>query len=396
MTESSIQQEGGGAQVLSLIASTIYGSDDGVLVAEGIGNFIDAKLVLVNDGVCKTTGYSREEFLGKTLRILHGKKTDVESLAQMQAELQGSKSVRGEATCYKKDGSEYLVGLRIYAAKDAQGKVTHYIIFLRDITGRKEVEARASLKSKLESIGQLSAGIAHEINTPAQFIADNLSFLKGNWETIQKFLSDAVEKAKDDEVDKENLNYLIEEIPQALGDAIDGLQRITTIIKAMKEFSHPQDIKAPADLNHAIESTVTVARNEWKYVADVETKLDSSMPTVPCFLGDFNQVILNLLVNAAHAIGDQVEGTGNKGKIVISTSHNEKEAIVTIEDNGPGIPEEIQPRLFDPFFTTKAVGKGTGQGLYMAHQVIDGKHGGAIGLESEVGKGTKFIIKLPL
>ncbi|MFZ5806769.1 MAG: PAS domain-containing sensor histidine kinase [Verrucomicrobiota bacterium] len=390
-------QKNGKGDIVSIVAGAIYGSLDGVLAMEATGaGFWDSKILLANEGICRMTGYDREELMGKTLGILQGPKSNAETFARMQGGLDCKKSTRGETTYYRKNGEEYLAGLRVYAARDAQEKITHYICFQHDITDYKEVEARASLKSKLESIGQLSAGIAHEINTPAQFIADNLSFLKGNWETILKFLSSAVKKAGDDEVDKENLKYLMGEIPQALTDAIDGVQRITTIIKAMKEFSHPQDIKAPADLNHAIESTVTVARNEWKYVADVETRLDATLPPVPCFLGDFNQVILNLLVNAAQAIGEKINGTGQKGKIVISTSHNSREAVVTIEDNGPGVPEKIRARLFDPFFTTKPVGKGTGQGLYMAHQVIEGKHGGTIRFDSEEGKGTKFHIKLPL
>jgi signal transduction histidine kinase len=149
-------------------------------------------------------------------------------------------------------------------------------------------------------------------------------------------------------------------------------------------------------LNHAIECTITVARNEWKYVADVETDFDQSLPPISCQPGEFNQVILNLIVNAAHAIAGVIgKGGPEKGKIKVQTRDCQGWAEIRIQDTGSGIPEKVQARVFDPFFTTKEIGKGTGQGLAIARSVVVDKHDGTIHFETAEGKGTTFIIRLP-
>jgi signal transduction histidine kinase len=194
-----------------------------------------------------------------------------------------------------------------------------------------------------------------------------------------------------------DLEYLIEEIPEAIGQSQEGLKRVTEIVKAMKTFSHPGNEEVvPVNINEAIKSTITVARNEWKYLADMKTDFDTELPMIPCFPGEFNQVILNMIINATHAI-EEVSKSGLNGKGVISIStHFDKEwAEIRIRDTGIGIPEECRSKLFEPFFTTKEVGKGTGQGLAIAHSVIVGKHKGTINFDTEMGKGTTFIIRLP-
>ncbi|RLB20288.1 MAG: histidine kinase, partial [Deltaproteobacteria bacterium] len=180
--------------------------------------------------------------------------------------------------------------------------------------------------------------------------------------------------------------------------SLDGVERVTKIVRAMKEFSHPgSPEKTPVDINHAIDNAITVAKNEWKYVADIETDLDPDLPPVPCLPADLNQVILNLIINAAHAIEKVVGNNGNrKGKIRVITRKDNGWAEIAISDTGCGIPDSIRHRIFDPFFTTKEVGKGTGQGLSIAHSIIVDKHGGTIDFESREGKGTTFTIKLPL
>jgi len=208
-------------------------------------------------------------------------------------------------------------------------------------------------------------------------------------ETIQKVTA-AVERA--------DAGYLLEEIPRAIDQTLEGVTRISTLVSAMKEFSHPgTKEKIPLDLNHAIESTITVARNEWKYVAELETEFDPSLPMVPCLPWEFNQVILNLIVNAAHAIADAVRQEGTqKGRIKVWTRNYLEWTEIRVQDTGSGIPEKIRSRVFDPFFTTKEIGKGTGQGLAIARSVVVDKHGGTIHFETEEGKGTTFIIRLPL
>jgi len=189
---------------------------------------------------------------------------------------------------------------------------------------------------------------------------------------------------------------VLENAPAALADALDGVSRISRFVRAMKEFAHPdQAEKAPADLNHALESTLMIARNEDKYVAAVETDF-GELPLVCCHLGDLNQVFLNLLVNAAHAIGDVVGASGGKGCIRIRTRSEADWVRIEIADTGSGIPEAARERIFEPFFTTKPVGKGSGQGLAIARAIVVGKHGGTLSFETEVGKGTTFIIRIPL
>jgi PAS domain S-box-containing protein len=278
---------------------------------------------------------------------------------------------------------------------------------------RQRMEVQLRQAQKLESIGQLAAGIAHEINTPTQYVGDNTRFLRDSFAAILQVLQShetLLAAAKDNSLTPEavarageilaasDLNYLREQIPQALSETLGGVERVSKIVRAMKEFSHPGGgEKVPADLNKAIESTVTVARNEWKYVADLKWDLDPALPLVPCFLGEFNQAILNLVVNAAHAIGDAAGGKpGSKGLITVSTRRDSAEAEVRVSDTGTGIPESARPRIFEPFFTTKGVGKGTGQGLAMVYGSIVKHHGGTVTFETETGKGTTFIIRLPL
>jgi signal transduction histidine kinase len=190
---------------------------------------------------------------------------------------------------------------------------------------------------------------------------------------------------------------LKEEVPRAIEQTLDGVNRVAKIVRAMKEFSHPSsEGKVAADVNRLIDNTITVANNEWKYVADLVRDFDPSLPLVPCIAGELNQVILNLIVNAAHAIGESIKADpGRKGIITITTRAAEAGVEIRVKDTGTGIPVEARAKIFDPFFTTKAVGKGTGQGLTIAHGVIVKKHGGRLSFETEMGVGTTFVIHLP-
>lgn len=266
---------------------------------------------------------------------------------------------------------------------------------------------------KLEAIGQLAAGIAHEVNTPTQYVSDNTAFAQravGSLiDTLQASLAvvraakeglvpPAIIEAAEAAAAKAKLPYLLKQLPRALDQAREGLGRVASIVQAMKEFSHPSGAeKKLVNLREAIETTIAVARNEWKYVAEVELDIDPGFPLVPALRNEFNQVILNLVVNAAHAIAEQNDGgaTG-KGLIRISGRQRGDHVEIRISDSGGGIPEAIRGRVFEPFFTTKAVGKGTGQGLAIAYSVIVDKHHGALRFETEAGSGTTFFITLPL
>jgi signal transduction histidine kinase len=293
----------------------------------------------------------------------------------------------------------------------------------RTLKQKQETERQLLQVQKLEAIGQLAAGIAHEINTPAQYVGDNVRFLYDSFahvlrtleahealRTQVKMLSSTLsdppeilgELAKLAEQAEaagyeHDIEYLRDEIPKAIQGTLEGIGRISTIVRAVKGFSHPGgQHMAPVDLNRDIEDTVVVSRNEWKYVATVVTDFDPDLPLVTCIAGEINQVFLNLIVNAAHAIADARFPGDDLGTITISTRCAEAQVKIVVRDTGAGIPDEIRDRIFDPFFTTKDVGRGTGQGLAIAHAVVVDKHGGTITFETELGRGTTFTILLPL
>lgn len=274
---------------------------------------------------------------------------------------------------------------------------------------KEKMHLRLLQAQKLESVGQLAAGIAHEINTPTQFISSNIDFMDeavrdicACMEQIQQIADSAPKELGDkirDALEEADWEYLAEELPLAITQSWDGVKRISTIVRAMKEFSHPgSKEKQPADLNQIINTTVTVARNEWKYVADMEMDLDPELPNIPLLASEMGQVILNMLVNAAQAIDEKQreKPNGEKGIITITTRELEDGVELRLRDTGAGIPEEARPHIFDFFYTTKEVGFGTGQGLAISHDVITQKHDGTLTFETELGKGTTFIIRIPL
>lgn len=281
-----------------------------------------------------------------------------------------------------------------------------------NLTLKEEMRTKEAMQKelaqaqKLEAVGQLSAGIAHEINTPTQYVGDNIRFLQESFEDVlsvtTKLTSDAKKEGgafaekTSEYLSDVDLDFLCEEIPRAISESAEGIERVTDIVRALKEFSHPSKEMVPENLNRAIESTVIVARNEWKYVADLDLDLDPELPPIPVVLSEFNQVLLNLIVNASHAVADVVGNSGNKGTIGISTRLVGSMAEIEITDTGSGIPQEIVDRIFEPFFTTKEVGRGTGQGLAIAHNVIVEKHGGSLSVSSEPNLGSRFVIQLPL
>ena len=301
--------------------------------------------------------------------------------------------VRWTGTCDFSGGTKTLRGLML------------------DITDLRRMARELAAAQKLESVGRLAAGVAHEINTPVQFVSDSVEFVRASMLDLSKVvaayreLQKAVNSRQDSaaaarlaiEVEQAvDLDYILENAPLAIESAVEGLGRIATIVRSMKEFAHPdQGEKTLADLNQAIRSTLVIAHNEYKYVAELETDF-ADLPQVECHLGEINQVVLNLLVNAAHAITDVVKDSGNRGKLSVRTRLDGNAIEIAISDTGTGIPAAVRDKIFDPFFTTKEVGKGTGQGLALAHSVVVSKHGGTLRFETQMGKGTTFFVRLPI
>ena len=374
----------------------------------------DGRIHRWNDAASKTFGITTAEVLGKSLFDC-GITLDCNSLKDgISSCIDRGQNIRMDDVSFSRpDGRNGFLGIALNPIFREEDQVAGILIMGADITERKHLESQLVQAQKLESLGQLAAGIAHEINTPTQYVGDNTRFLQDAFGDLQRVLTkhgellESVKSGKPTEtlinevesvIEEADLSYLTEEIPKAIGQTLEGVERVAKIVRSMKEFSHPGGGEKTAyDINRALETTITVARNEWKYVAEMETDFDSSLPLVPCLPGELNQVFLNMIINAAHAISDEVgDGENGKGTIRIQTALNCESAEIRISDTGSGIPENIGKKIFDPFFTTKAVGKGTGQGLAISHTVIVEKHGGSLSFETEKGKGTTFIIRLPL
>jgi signal transduction histidine kinase len=275
---------------------------------------------------------------------------------------------------------------------------TIFTAFVRDLTDQKRLETDLAHAQKMESIGQLAAGVAHEINTPNQYIGDNLTFIKDSFGAIRKAVDPLLQNTGDETLDQNNMDLLfaIKEIPNAIREALEGVQRVGSIVKAMKDFSHPgQEERTAVDLNRVINSTVAVARNEWKYNCRIDLNLEEDLPTIEGDACELGQVFLNLLINSVHAIKERFQSEP-LGVISISTSSMGDSVEVTLSDNGCGIPEGAITRVFDPFFTTKPIGQGTGQGLAITHAVIVHGHHGNISFSTKAGEGTSFFIRLPV
>ncbi len=371
---------------MSRIFSAVNGYSDGVLLADEKGRPTYINMALG----------CHFDILPEAMEHIHLEDlfVDPQQGKDILSALLASVPWAGEVQMKSTNGTVFPVLLRGSPTINDHFEVVGFSLILTDLTERKKLEHQMAHMQKMESVGHLAAGIAHEINTPIQFVGDNLSFLQDSFGELFSMLerfSSPPEMASD-------VEYLRTEVPKALAQSKDGIRRVSEIVRAMKEFSHPGVAnQSMADLNCAIETTLTIARNEWKYVAEVETHFDAGLPPVSCWPGDINQVLLNLIVNAAHAIREAKRGEGgDKGRISITTVQGKEFVEIRVADNGAGIPEKVQPHIFTPFFTTKEVGKGTGQGLAMAYNVIVKKHGGSIWFESKPGEGTTFFVRIPL
>ncbi|MBI1752592.1 MAG: HAMP domain-containing protein [Acidobacteria bacterium] len=382
--------------------------------------------ILDGEGTIQATNQRWKAFSSPVNRFIYGVKPgdDYKAICSGQTDMRLEGGSIGAALLQVLDGSvessgmEYDFGeeegrhwFTVLVSRFSTENAIYIVLMHLEVTEQKRMEIQLRQAQKLESIGQLTAGIAHEINTPTQYIGDNLVFLRQSFDTYQALMEQLqallkhVEEgsassfvpAIQQKIEKADLAFLQEETPVAINQCQEGVQRVTKIVRAMKDFSHPGSAtKTPVDLNRAIETTTLVCRSEWKYMAELEMDLDPDLPLVPCLPDQINQVILNLVINAAHAIESALkDAQGEKGLIRVSTRSRGDFAEIRVQDSGTGIPEGIRSRIFDPFFTTKPVGKGTGQGLAIAYAIVVNQHGGTITVRSEVGKGSLFIVRLP-
>lgn len=400
---------------LMLRDSALEAAANGIFIADPQGTILWA-----NKAFARMTGYSIEEVVGKNPKLQKSGKQDEAFYREMWATIASGQVWRGEIVNRKKDGTHYIDDMTITPILDEHGEIGHYIAVKQDVTQRHQIEdehqaleAQLAQAHKLESLGQLAAGIAHEINIPTQSVGDNTHFLEERFCELVTLLRKAEDLAQavcrgegSVELASElaaafeaaDVDYLEEEIPRAIEQSLDGVERIRKIVQSVKEISHPgAEEMIQLDLNSAIQSTIVVATNEWKYVARMETDLDPNLPPILCLPGQINQVLLDMIVNAAHAIADVMSGeAGEMGTITMSTRRAGDSVEIRIADTGIGIPEEARGKVFDRFYTTKEVGQGTRQGLSIAYAVVVKKHGGSIDFETEMGHGTTFVIRLPL
>jgi PAS domain S-box-containing protein len=389
------------------------------------------RIVYVNRAICERHGYTAAELLGQSPALLVCGEKSAAALERVgEAVLQGT-YISVEVEARRKDHTTFSVGMSMTPIRTAPHGVSHYLCVGADITARlaqeraqRELQERLynemqerermaielRLAQKLESVGRLAAGIAHEINTPIQYVGDSVSFLQsaetdlaklraGYRRAIGRLVEHEPAQAVLPEVEgleaNLDLDFLSQEIPKAFERTLDGVERVAAIVRAMKEFAHPDSAQHNyADLNHALATTLTVARTEYKYHAEVDTHF-GELPQVNCNVGELNQVFLNLIVNAAHALAESGKDAST-GRITIVTAAAGDQVTISIADNGCGIPPENLDKVFDPFFTTKPVGRGTGQGLAIARSIVAEKHGGRIDVHSVIGKGTTFTLHLPI
>ena len=371
--------------MIDLIPAFIYAKD------------AQSRFTACNKLVANRMGVEPEGLIGKTDFDFFPREMAATFFADEQALIQSGKPLidREEVAFDKTSGTNRVILTCKVPLHDAAGKVTGIVGTGFDITERKAAEERLASSDRLESIGRLSAGVAHEINTPVQYLNDSVKFIRDGVGELLAYI-DTLRAAVPNPPENDEVDYMREELPPALARVAEGLSRIAEIVRSMKDFSHADQTEMEeVDLNRKIKSTLVVARSEYQPFAELQTDL-APLPAVTCHGGQINQVLLNLIVNAAHAIADKSAKTGERGRISVTTRVDGRHVVIAVADTGGGIPEEIRARIFDPFFTTKEVGRGTGQGLSIARSVVVKGHGGTLDFETEIGKGSTFYVRLPL
>lgn len=397
------------------LAVTLESIGEGVIAVDTMG-----KIQLLNPAAETITGWSsyeaREQPLVKVFPLLDPASNSSGKLMAFKDFLpeDGSGERRFQNLTLLCDNQvRKIIAGTISRMLGSNQQILGFTMVFQDITDQQQHQTQQALSQKLESIGQLAAGIAHEINTPMQYVGDNIYFMEDALSDLiplvveyRKLVNECELVGNKIELVREihhreqqiDLDYLQEELPRALEQSREGIDRVRKLVLTMKDFAHPSSgIKAFADLNKGVQSTIQISINEWKYYAELQAELSPNLPLVYCVIDEINQAVLNLIVNSTHAIRDAVNtGRYTKGLIQVKTRQEGDDVAIEIADNGGGIPAEVKYLIFDPFFTTKDVGKGTGQGLTITHDIIVNKHGGRITLESEENKGTRFTLYLPV
>lgn len=369
----------------------------------------DHFVTYINQKICALLGRSRDEIIGRNFENFLHPDSKHDFVRQQLLRKEGY-SDSYEFILVNKDGEKVFVLSSPTPLIDERLNYNGSYEVITNISNLKLIEHQLIHSQKMETIGVMAAGLAHEINTPLQYAIGNSTFVKETIDKLVQFITSirdlmhdmapaklaANPRAIDDIIDAFDVDFITKEIPPAINECLEGLNRIAAIVLSVKKFAHPDsDEFRPINVNEEITTTINISRNEWKYVADMECRFDENLPPLSCIASDFNQVILNLIINASHAVQEKYNETAQKGTIRITTSMDKHDLVVSVSDNGTGIPVRVQNKIFNPFFTTKDVGKGTGMGLAIVLKIIE-KHKGKIWFESEEGKGTTFHVRFPL
>ena len=394
------------------LSIAIYHSSEAIMITDKNG-----LIEFVNPSFERITGFSSEEVMGKSPSILKSGQHDKKFYENLWRTILSGKPWKGHLIDKRKDGTIYEEEASISPVFNDNGDIINFVALKRDVSEMINIENQLRHAQKMEGIGTLAAGIAHEINTPLQYLHDNTMFIKDSLKSIFTALNEAKEIVSSCSLENrpelennfsrmknllndKNLNYLTQEIPAAISENENGIQIVRKIVTAMKNFSHPgMKTMQKADINEAIRSTIIITKNVWKYNTEIETEFGDKLPEVSCHIADINQVFLNMITNSCDAISEKSEKPDDgaiTGLIKIKTYSDDSFVFIEVSDNGNGIPANVINKIFQPFFTTKQVGKGTGQGLALSYDIIVNKHNGDIKVESEERKGTKFIVKLPI
>ncbi len=390
---------------MKLHSTVLEQTGEAVVITSVVGD-----VLFVNSAAVAITGYASDEIIGRNIRLFFAS-SDEDDYHKILEVVSCGENWQGAVLQQKKNGTVFDSEVSVAPVRDEVGTIINYVFLWRDVTPQRLLQRQLLQAQKLEAVGQLASGIAHELNTPIQYIQNNVSFFKDAFADIQAVLED-VKKIiaqpwipQDDahfqallaDVNACDFDFILEEIPQSIDESLVGLGHIVKIVDAMKEFSHPgSGDNVSTDLNRIIENAIIVTKNEWKYVATLETILEPALPSISCDPGTLSQIFLNLIVNAAQAIQEKGKSESGLGKITLSTEKIAGGIQICVEDTGAGIPENIIEQIYEPFFTTKDVGKGTGQGLAIVYDLVVNKHNGQINCQSTCGVGTVFKIFLPI
>ncbi|MFO7825871.1 MAG: ATP-binding protein [Cyclobacterium sp.] len=380
----------------------------------------DMPLIYVNRAFCEMSGYLEEEVVGKNCRFLQGENRDQKARYIIREALDSGNHCQVLIKNFRKDGTFFWNDLIISPIRDKEGQLTHFVGVQNDVTDREEARRETAAKQielektletlketqsmlihseKMNALGQMVAGVAHEINNPVAFVASNMHALKQMAEDLKdayEQLNMAVDTSGNEDLkvmarklsQEADVDFISEDLDDLINSSIDGLKRVKGIVGSLRNFSRLDEADEKiASMKECIESTLEIAGSVVRNRLVIDCQLNDLTP-IKCRPSELNQVFLNLIMNAAQAVKED-------GRLEIKGSETTDALILTFTDNGIGMDADTQEKIFNPFFTTKPVGEGTGLGLSIAYKIISDGHNGKITVDSEVGKGTSFTISLP-